>query len=148
VSTYWQAVRSRLELSAHDLVTLRNDFYKGDSLDLTLLNLIQDLRSRQIKVGLLSNNSKELDNDLQRLSGTRYFDAIAISYKLGIMKPSAGSYHAVLQMLEVTPQASMFIDDSSQNIQGALRAGLQAIHFLPDLDVRSTLSSMFPQLGL
>jgi HAD superfamily hydrolase (TIGR01509 family) len=64
------------------------------------------------------------------------------------MKPSRESYEAILHQLAVSPQNSLFVDDSSVNIRGAQLAGLQTVLFSPSIDLRRIILSRFPQLSL
>ena len=47
-------------------------------------------------------------------------------------KPSLKSFQIVLNDAGLNPQETLFIDDSKDNIEGALKAGLHGIHLPPD----------------
>jgi glucose-1-phosphatase len=56
---HWKAVQAALRLQDEELLRLKDEFWEGDRLDLTLIDYIRSLRSRY-KTGLLSNAWDEL----------------------------------------------------------------------------------------
>lgn len=55
-----------------------------------------------------------------------YRDA-ALSYKLGVMKPAAEYYQKALSLFRLNPASCVFIDDLSENVEGAVQAGMIGI---------------------
>ena len=51
------------------------------------------------------------------------FDHIAISAELGVMKPDAAAYEAILGMLALPASACVFIDDLPANVAAAQGVG-------------------------
>jgi HAD superfamily hydrolase (TIGR01509 family) len=45
------------------------------------------------------------------------------------MKPEPQVYYLAAQSLGVEPQEALFIDDFVENVEGARRVGMQALHF-------------------
>jgi epoxide hydrolase-like predicted phosphatase len=138
---YWQAVAGKLGLDESAAEQLRDDFYRGDALDETLVALIRRLRGRGLRVGLLSNNAPSLAAALDRLNLADLFDARVISAEIGVMKPDPAAYHAVLDRLDVPPGAALFVDDSPANITGAAAVGMAAVRFTPDLDIEAAITT-------
>ena len=64
-----------------------------------------------------------------RLGISSKFDAFISSAVEGICKPEAGIYRQACQRLDVPPETCLFMDDMEQNVAGARRAGLRAIHW-------------------
>ncbi|HOA37631.1 MAG TPA: HAD family phosphatase [Flavihumibacter sp.] len=64
-----------------------------------------------------------------------YFEKAYYSHTLGLRKPYASSYTALLQDAGLQAGETLFIDDTYPNIQGALEAGLQAVHLEPGMTV-------------
>ncbi len=52
-----------------------------------------------------------------------------VSYKMGMVKPDINIYNEVLNKMGFKAQETVFIDDREDNIQGAKKAGLNAVHF-------------------
>ena len=59
-----------------------------------------------------------------------YFIKAYYSHILGLRKPYAASYTAVLKEQNLIASETLFIDDTIKNIEGAIQAGLQTIHLI------------------
>jgi epoxide hydrolase-like predicted phosphatase len=138
---YWEVVQRSLGLDSEALAALREDFYIGDRLDETLVELIVGLRERGVLVGLLSNNTLDLYDALAAFELDQLFDAVVISAEIGLMKPDPAAYQVVLERLGVAPQQAIFVDDFPANVEGARAVGLEAVRFTPDLDLAAALES-------
>ena len=55
-----------------------------------------------------------------------YFDRQYLSFQMGLMKPDAAIYRAVVADLGVAPGDILFFDDTPENVEGARAVGLQA----------------------
>jgi HAD superfamily hydrolase (TIGR01549 family) len=82
-----------------------------------------------LRVGLLSNFSTDLRAMVMQQDLLRRFDALAISAELGVMKPDAAAYRAVLAMLDMEAQTCVFIDDVPANVAAAQAIGMYGIVF-------------------
>lgn len=139
-AAYWQAVAAELGLGTAELTRLQRDFYADDHLDSDLIAFIRELRAEDVRVGLLSNNSMALVDDLAALNVIDVFDARVISAAIGVMKPAPKAYHAVLGALGISPERALFVDDSPANVEGARAVGMAAVLFSPDVDLREIVA--------
>ena len=126
---HWQAVGKALALSDVQLQLLRKAFYGGDVPNQRLLAAIDAIRAQGLKTGLLSNFSSDLRGMLQAQDLLGRFDRIAISAEIGVMKPHAAAYEAVLGMLGLPAPACVFIDDLPANVAAARALGMHGIVF-------------------
>ena len=126
---HWQAVGEALELSEAQLRRLRASFYGGDILNRPLLTCIDRLRRQGVALGLLSNFSTDLRGMLTAQDLLRRFDHIAISAEIGVMKPDAAAYEAILGLLALPAPACVFIDDLPANVAAAQALGMHGIVF-------------------
>lgn len=55
------------------------------------------------------------------------------SNEIGIRKPAPEAFKYVLGHAGLNPDETLFIDDSDQNILGALQTGMHTIHFTPGM---------------
>ena len=117
IDAHWQEVSTALRLTPEDTTALRAAFYAGDVLTLGL------------RVALLNNFSADLRAMLAQQDLLRRFDVLAISAELGVMKPDAAAYRAVLAMLGMAPHTCVFIDDVPANIAAAQAVGIHGIVF-------------------
>lgn len=82
------------------------------------------------RVGLCSNTSAaHWELERRRLPFAGRLDPVIVSYEVGVMKPEAGIFHALASKARVSPQRVLFVDDRPENVDGAKRAGLQAVQF-------------------
>jgi putative hydrolase of the HAD superfamily len=137
---YQMAVARHLTLTTEDVTQLLSDFYKGDTLNAEAITLIKWLHPQpDIRTGLMSNNILALRAEIDELGLSAYFETIAISAEIGIMKPHSRAYLTAVEGLHLTPEQCLFIDDTAINIEGAEAAGLHALHFTDDLDLSATV---------
>lgn len=96
--------------------------------DKKLIQLIKQLK-KKYKIGLLSNAGSEEISIIYRDGLDKLFNAITISYEVGDSKPNSTIYTMCLTKLGVSPMESIFVDDSTANLEAAHRLGLQTIHY-------------------
>jgi putative hydrolase of the HAD superfamily len=144
IDRHWQAVGTALGLLPEDTAAIRAAFYSGDVLNVELVACIDRLRTSGLRVGLLSNFSTDLRAMVAQQGLLRRFDALAISAELGVMKPDAAAYRAVLAMLVLEAQTCVFIDDVPANVAAAQAVGMHGIVFE---DNTSCLAALTRLLG-
>ena len=107
------------------------DAPEGEVLRQEVLALISDLKAAGLAVGLLTN-------DLAKFHGGRWEDDLPSLARISplvdlshteILKPHPDAYRAGVDALGVPAGAVLFVDDQPMNVEGAVAAGLQAIHF-------------------
>ncbi len=54
---------------------------------------------------------------------------VTVSGEVGLLKPQREIYDHHVSVFELEPSATLFIDDSEKNVEGAKVAGWQAVHF-------------------
>jgi putative hydrolase of the HAD superfamily len=100
-------------------------------LEPSVLELLDGLRDRGVKVGLVSNlfDPPQLMRELFAEIGLLpRLDALAVSAEVGKRKPSAAIFEAALRQLEVdAAEAAMVGDRLREDIRGAQAVGMMAI---------------------
>ena len=139
---YWQDVAAQLRLSPEDRQQLAIDFYRGDQLDLALIDTIGQLRDDGHAVALLSNEGADLATKLQKLGIADLFDPTVISANIGVMKPAPEAYQAVLDRLQRQADEVIFIDDRPENIAGARALGIHGVHYTAGMDLAAALAKI------
>ena len=142
IDRHWQAVGTALGLLPEDTAALRAAFYSGDVLNVELVACIDRLRTSGLRVGLLSNFSTDLRAMLVQQDLLRRFDALAISAEIGVMKPDAAAYRAVLAMLGMEAQTCVFIDDVPANVAAAQAVGMHGIIFADNASCLAALTRL------
>jgi putative hydrolase of the HAD superfamily len=117
------------------------------------LPVLAELRDRGLKIGLVSNTSRDLDAFIRHFDLD--VDAWISSGAHGKVKPSPTIFRAVLDLLEVAPERAAMVGDSpDDDVEGARALGMRA--FLIDRegrhpdrpDVLRDLTSLPAALGL
>jgi epoxide hydrolase-like predicted phosphatase len=125
---HWAAVMRRLHLPGSQAQAIRDEFFAGDVTDKDLLAYLRGLR-KKCKVGLISNAWSGLRPWIVSRKYEDAFDAMTISAEVGMAKPDPRIYQFALEQLGVAASESVFLDDFSENVEGARAVGMQAIHF-------------------
>lgn len=133
----WAWVGDYLRLDS-SLPGFRRDFWAGDAVDTDLMALIRSLRPRY-QTAIISNATDGLNRGLVDYGIADAFDLIVGSAYEKVMKPDAAIFERTLQRLGRRPGEAVFIDDAPANIAGAKAAGLHAIRFTIELDLRAEL---------
>lgn len=94
-----------------------------------MISLIDDLRTRGYKIGLLSNNTREIGQRLKDEGLAEHFDSFIVSADIGFQKPSPEAFNALFQDLRVEAQQTIFIDDSQSSLRLADEIGYYPILF-------------------
>jgi putative hydrolase of the HAD superfamily len=90
------------------------------------LPVLELVRGRGLKIGLLSNSSRDLGEFVahHRL----YADAVLTSHAHGKTKPHESIFRAMLDLLAVAPdEAAMVGDTIEDDVEGALAVGMRAV---------------------
>jgi len=95
-----------------------------------LLDFIRDELQGNYKLGLLSNASRsEVIDHIFSADQKALFDVIVMSRQTGIVKPDRRAYELIAAEIAVPTEACLLIDDQERHVDGAHRAGMQAIRF-------------------
>ena len=90
---------------------------------------IRRLRDSGIRVGLLTNGPSELQRRKLAVTGIEpELDAIGVSAELGVHKPAAAAFEAVLELLGCSAAEAAMVGDSLANdVEGALAHGFARV---------------------
>jgi FMN phosphatase YigB (HAD superfamily) len=92
-------------------------------------SLFEGLRKRY-RVLLLSNTNAIHFGMLQRThTFFQHFDDLVLSHKVGALKPSPVIYREAIARAQCLPQECFFTDDIPEYVEGAKRAGIDAVQF-------------------
>jgi HAD superfamily hydrolase (TIGR01549 family) len=97
--------------------------------DETLFDYISKHLKPHYKIGILSNAGANWLNDLFTPEQVALFDATALSYETGVVKPHDGAYAAIAERLGVEPDECVFIDDQEKYVTAAREFGMSAIWY-------------------
>jgi putative hydrolase of the HAD superfamily len=105
--------------------------------------LKQLVASNKCMVGALNNEARETNEYRFSKFGLREYFKIALSScYLGLRKPDLAIYQRALDILGRPADRILFIDDRAENVAGAVNAGMKAIQFKNEEQLRSEFASM------
>jgi epoxide hydrolase-like predicted phosphatase len=112
-----------------------------------VIELVDDLRSAGFRLGVLTNNIRELRDSWRKLMDfDSVFHDVVDSSEVGLRKPDPRVYHLAAQRLGTTPERTAFLDDLQHNVDGAAAVGMLA--FRVDIDPRPAVAAVRKLCGL
>lgn len=107
-----------------------------------LIDFSQSLRP-QYKIGMLSNIGLHvMDGYFSVEDRKKLFDATVLSAEVGIAKPHPYIFEIIASRLGVSAEECVMIDDIEENCAGADAAGMKAIHYLTNAQVKQELGKL------
>lgn len=94
------------------------------------------------KIGMLSNAGANWLSQLFTPDQVAIFDAVALSYEMGITKPYPQAYHTICDRLGVKPAEAVFIDDIQRYVTGAKDIGMHGIWFKNNQQLKEELEAL------
>jgi putative hydrolase of the HAD superfamily len=137
---FQQAVGTDLALSSTSLLVRRfgDEFVVFED----VLSWARGLRTRGLRVGILSDTVEVQSEWVRRRGLHEGFDAVALSHETGWRKPSPESFRLALDRLGTLAEETIFIDDAPGNVAGACAVGLQGILFTGFTETRDRVEAL------
>lgn len=107
-----------------------------------VLPLVAGLARAGYRMGILSNTC---ESHWHHCTRQRFkflescFEIRALSYELQAMKPAAAIYEAASRLADTEPDQIFFVDDLLDNVEGARRAGYDAVQFTTAAELAAAL---------
>ncbi len=106
------------------------------------VELLSELRERGTAIFALSNWSAETYPEARdHYPFLSWFQQILLSGEVGLAKPDPAIFELARERFGIRPAASLFIDDSLANVEGARAAGFQTTHFRDARSLRRDLAA-------
>ena len=110
------------------------------------LSLLESLKP-SYRLFLLSNTNethiKAFEADLFKISGSKnlepYFEKVYYSCRMGMRKPDQIIFDHVLNENKLIPEETLFIDDTQQHVDSALKSGIHGRLLNKNKEVKSLL---------
>lgn len=126
--------RELIEVFAERWIETLGDVITGS------VDILLELASREVPLFALSNWGRDtfalIESDYEFFQA---FDAMVISGQEGVVKPDPEIFEILCERHGLTPQRSVFIDDSPVNVEAALALGFDALLFESPALLRSQL---------
>jgi putative hydrolase of the HAD superfamily len=99
--------------------------YRGEP-DPEVLAFVREVRAAGRPVGLATNATDRLRDDLAKLGLAGEVDVVISSWELKVHKPAPEFFQKACELIGVEPKQVLFIDDDDRAVRGARVAGLSA----------------------
>ena len=125
-SDFWNTLRRKTRIKG-DNALLTHELMSRFVLNDRMIDLVKKLKSKNLTVGILSDQTDWLDKLNARFDFFKYFDNVFNSYHLGKGKRDISLFDDIAGFLKTPPDRILFIDDDSGNIERAIQKGWKAI---------------------
>lgn len=106
------------------------------------IRLLENLRN-EYRIFLMSNTNiihyQKYLSDFQKKYGYRnfgeIFQKVYLSFELGVIKPGTEIFEHILKDSGLDPVETFFIDDTPENVEGALKTGINGYFLKGDEDI-------------
>ncbi|MAG44606.1 hypothetical protein CL633_01830 [bacterium] len=108
-----------------------------------LIKLAQELKAKELKLFILSNNFKERTAYYNKKFSflKELFDKVYYSWQTGFVKPSPGAYRILLSENNLKPEECIYFDDSENNVKIANSLGIKSFVFENEEQIRQILKN-------
>ena len=104
------------------------------------VKVLKELKHKGYRLYVLSNfHLLAYENVTKRYNFFGHFDGGIISCKETLLKPEEGIYDKLIKKYNINPKESIFIDDTKENIEIAIRLGFEAILYTNSKDLIKNL---------
>lgn len=103
---------------------IRKELEQLARLDREVIRIIERVHSFYVTALISNASSAHIHRYLDKFSLYSLFDHIIISSEVGAIKPEQNIYKEALDRANVPPEAVVFTDDRSANVQGAHQANI------------------------
>ena len=104
-------------------------------------NLLRELKKEypNINIIIATNHISYIKEFIKRNFEEEYLDSLFISADLNRIKPNSDFYEVLLKDMKVKPEELLFLDDSLENIEGAIELGINTIHIEKNIIILETV---------
>ena len=106
--------------------------------------LVKELKARHgVKVGVVSNEGRELGEDRVRRFGlSEFVDFFVISGCVGLRKPDTAIWRLALDLAQAAPEQAAYLEDRRMFVDVAAGLGLRAVWHRDAASTRAALAAM------
>lgn len=92
------------------------------------VEVLRELKTRGLKLGVISNFDNRIYSVMTSLGILSLFDAVTISSETGFCKPDPEIFEAAVRTLGTRPSETLLVGDSiHDDVEAGIRAGLHAV---------------------
>ena len=132
-----------IDLDPHEFHDLWITMFDEDE---SVAEIVRELKPHHQLVLLSNINPWHWHYARERFPIVSEFDAVVLSYEVGVLKPHPLIYRVALEKAG-SPKRAIFIDDMAINAAGAQVLGITGVHFRSAEQLRDELTRLGCQLG-
>lgn len=107
------------------------------------VEILRRLKAAGVRCYALTNMETETyPQRVERFPFMRWFDGAVVSGFEGVVKPEREVFELLLERFELTPERTLFVDDSPRNVRAARELGIQAVVFTTPAEFARLLSEL------
>ncbi|MGD8662998.1 MAG: HAD family phosphatase [Desulfobacterales bacterium] len=144
---YWHSILQHygLEQNGSNVTKLiQEDIESWTQINDSMIQFIKESRKKVHTLAIISNMTGDcLAYMKKHFQWLALFDELTFSCEFGKNKPDPKIYQAFLSRIEIPPQGCLFVDDLVENVDGAMKSGMNVIHFKSFLKFRQELEQNY-----
>lgn len=140
--SFWNAIREKTGIRG-DYTSLKQEILSRFILRDWMIDLVKKLKSKNLTVGILSDQVDILDKLNDRFDFFKWFDHVFNSYHMGKGKWDASLFDDIAGFLKTPPDRILFIDDDPGNVERARQKGWKAILYTDAESFRLDMDKLF-----
>ena len=136
----WISEINRYLTRKMSLTTLADDWFDQRVPNESWVDVLRDLRTPTVRVGMLSNMVPAWDRHWRKMvAPDELFEHVVLSFEVGFRKPEPEMFNVAASCAGVSADRCILVDDLESNCDGARREGWKAIHFQDAAAAKSEL---------
>ena len=105
------------------------------------VDILRELRSRSVPIYALSNWSAEtFPIAVNRFECLSWFNGVLLSGQAKVLKPDPRIFQIFLDTFRIEPSRTIYIDDTSENVEMAVQLGMRGVVFRDSVGLRTELT--------
>jgi putative hydrolase of the HAD superfamily len=141
-SSFWNAIREKTGIRNDDAF-LKQETVSRFILRDWMIDLVKRLKSKNLLVGILSDQVDILDKLNARFDFFKWFDHVFNSYHMGKGKRDISLFDDIAGFLKTPPNRILFIDDDPGHVERARQKGWKAILYTDAESFRREMDKLF-----
>ncbi len=141
-SAFWleHAKQKGIELPSDWSQCYVNTLKESVGADPEMFALIDKLKTKGVRVALLSNIDTPYTKLIRGFGFYQPFDPCLLSCEIGLRKPNPEAYESLISALQLSAEEIVFIDDKKANVEAAQKLGIDAILFQSAEQIKEELA--------
>jgi len=144
---YWHSILQHYGLEQSDskiTKLIQEDIKSWTQINDSMIQIIKESREKLHTLAIISNMTRDcLVYMKKHFQWLELFDKLVFSCDFGKNKPDGKIYESFLSQIEIPPQECLFVDDLVENVDGAMKSGMNVIHFKSFLQFRQALEQNY-----